>query len=268
MTAMKKISVLAVSAVVMMSLTMFSPARAEQEWKSSFAGLGFDIKGISLEKDIRTSMMEYDPDYKLRMGTWTDSQGGSEREDYVGTSFAIGAIWDTREQYSLIATPWHTGNLIKSFTRIVSISKDEQKPVIEEFVAAATEKYGEPIKHERDSIFQRRAMQMIYPIKNGKVADVPCYDADRGNFFATMDSTAQRLERAKKHLAEMKSIYCDAVLSIWYTPDSRNKERIVNFGAVARDFRLDLEAFVADTKVRADATTARQQATPSASPDL
>jgi hypothetical protein len=242
-------------------------AHADDQWQSSFAGFEFDINGIRIDQNIETSLTAFNPDFRFKTGRWNDSQGEYVRDDVAWQAFSFGNISAVREEYRVTATPWHAGNVIHTVTRIVSIKPDDQKPTVASFVATAEAKYGEPIEHVREGIFGRRAMQMLYPVKDGQIADVPCFDMDQG-WYGSAARSEQRLNSVEGYLAEIDAGKCDGVLSIWYTIDSGNEERISYYGGAMRDFRLELEAYIANEAEQEAATLARQQATPEGTPDL
>lgn len=234
---------------------------------SSFERLGFDITGVRLDLSAEESLKARDPKFRLKQRHWKDSQGKKVREDIVEQNFATGNIATVRETVKVSVTPWHSGNLIKQVVRQVAIKSDDQKPTVDDFVAATTAKYGEPSQTIAKGIFGRQATQIRYFIKNGVVTNVPCYEPDESWFnFRTYDR--ERLKTYEALLDEMDNKYCDAIISIFYTQDYRNRERIVDYGAIARDFRLEALSFIRDFKERRLATEARQQATPKAEPKL
>lgn len=243
-------------------------AVAEATWQSSFAGLDFDINGIRLDLPIEQSLKQFDPQFRLRMTQWADSQGVAVRSQPSGQNYATGAIWSIREQASIVPTPWHAGSLIRSVHRHLSIKPDDQKPTISDYRAAVIAKYGEPTVENRDAISRRRTNQMVYAVKDGRIADVPCFSVEIV-LHNIRDNDSVRVAKYERMLDQIDSAgYCDAVMVNYYTVDARNQERINYYGAFARDFRLEAESFIADVRKKADATRERQAHTPAGKPNL
>ncbi|MDA4848594.1 hypothetical protein [Hoeflea poritis] len=123
---------------------------------SSFTGLEFDISGVSLDIPAERSLKALNPNFRFKTKHWKDSQNQKVREDIADQSFATGNIMGVREGVRIIVTPWHSGNLIQQVTRQVSIKPDDQKPTIDDFVAATKAKYGEPSQIITKGIFGRQ----------------------------------------------------------------------------------------------------------------
>jgi hypothetical protein len=254
-------------AVVLSFLMVTCGNAGAEEFASSFAGLGFDVDGVRLDLPAEDSLKGIDPKYRLKIGKWRDSQGNTVREDIGQQNYTKGNIRDVREEVSISVTPWHTGNLIERLIRKVAIKSEAKMPTIDDFVAATKSKYGEPAQTLNKGIGGLRAVQLVYFVKDGKVANVPCFDPEeRWNQIRASD--AERITTIQRHLDSVNSSHCDAVLSIFYTGYFRNPERISHYGAYARDFRLEFESFLADVKQKQSATEARQAATPKVAPEL
>lgn len=254
-------------AVVLSCLMVTCGNAGAEEFTSSFAGLGFDVDGVRLDLPAEDSLKGFDPKFRFRIGEWRDSQSNVVREDIIHQNYAKGNIWDVREEVSVSVTPWHTGNLIEQLIRKVAIKPEAKMPTVEDFVAATKAKYGEPTLIQNDGILGRRAVQILYRIKDGKVADIPCFDPEKG-WHRTTAKTEERVATIQMQLKKVDGNSCDAVLSIYYTTSHRNPERVSHYGAYARDFRLEFESFLADVKQKQTATEARQATTPKASPEL
>ncbi|AUQ50911.1 hypothetical protein PhaeoP83_02661 [Phaeobacter inhibens] len=234
---------------------------------SSFKGLSFDVTGVRLDQNAADSLMARDPNFRLKQREWKDSQGKPVRDDIVEQNFATGNIMTVRETVKVSVTPWHSGNLIQQIIRQVAIKSDDQKPTVDDFVAATTAKYGEPSQVIGKGIFGRQATQIRYFIKDGVIANVPCYEPDQ-SWFNPMTYDQERVTTYQSVLQEIDDGRCDAVLSVFYTTDYKNRERIVDYGAIARDFRVEAASFIRDFEERRRATEERQQATPKGEPKL
>lgn len=234
---------------------------------SSFEGLALDIDGVRLDLPTRESLLAVDPDFRFRMGAWTDSQRQSEREQLGRQGYNMGNIWSVREGVSVQPTPWHAGSLIREVTRSVNIRQDDLKPIIEDFRQAIIDKYGPTTGENTEPVDGRRAVRLIHAVKDGVIADVQCWPSDQLIRLPRMGDS-EVVAIYEDMLERIDNGWCDAVLMNYYTADWSFEGRLSNYGAIARDFRLEAESFIADQILQDAMTQQRQDATPAPLPKL
>jgi hypothetical protein len=239
---------------------------------SSFAGMGLEVNGIQVDQRIDRAVLSAFPTARLKVINWTDSQNEKVREDYADQFINSGNIFDVRDTMEIRITPWHAGSLIRSISREVSISAnlDHKMPTETDYIEAVKALYGEsPVDDERKrQIFQQytayRQYSLIYPIKDGKIANIPCWHPSV-DWTARQGPVEKTAERALEKIADG---WCDAILIYYFSPNGAHKGRIQHYGTILRDFKLEANATIQDVRLRKEETEKRQAATPSVPPKL